>query len=84
MEVLYETSCRLCDEHKTDLGALQSIWTSVTNGFPDLDTYGKLELTKLFYEQYKLDRRTEFISKAKMDTTNQIHKHKLSEQKARE
>jgi hypothetical protein len=60
-EIIYESSCSLCDEHKTERGVLASIKKLVMEDFCELNNVDQLKLIISMYEQYKLDRRTEKI-----------------------
>jgi len=74
--------CEICDEHKSDLSTLCSMWKTIKESFTDVDDNGKIQIFKFFYEQFKLDQRTKYINDSKKSSIDQIQKYKQSNIKA--
>lgn len=72
-EIIYESKCELCEEHKTELGVLVSISKSIKEQFPNLSEENQLILVKSMYEQWKLDERTKMIQGFKTKNIKSIN-----------
>ena len=60
-EIVMMSSCEACEQHKSDLGTLIGIYNSIQDSFPTMEFVYQIELVKLMYEQFKLDKRTKII-----------------------
>jgi hypothetical protein len=72
-EIIYQSNCELCEEHKTELGVLVSITKSIKEQFPDLSEESQVILIKSMYEQWKLDERTRMIQGFKTKNIKSIN-----------
>ena len=77
------TTCDRCEKHLTDWGMFNDLIEQILGKkLTELDMFARLELLKVFYEQMKLDERTQFISNQKRQTTEQIQTYKKANIKA--
>lgn len=76
MEIEIPAQCVICDKHKSDLGVLLSIAESVGVNFQSFEPSLRVKLICTWFEQYKTDKRAEYINKAKRETSERIQKFK--------
>jgi hypothetical protein len=75
-EILISVSCGRCEAHRNELGILLSIKESIKNNFSDYNEDNQKDLIICWFNNHKLDERTEKIQQAKKETTAQIQKYK--------
>ena len=75
-QIVYESTCETCDTCKTNLGIISSMKKGIFNDgeLKDLSEQSKVELVKMEYEQFCLDKRTEMIQGFKKKNIENIHK----------
>lgn len=74
--IQYPTQCELCETHKSELGVLLSIKESIRKNFVEYSSAEHIQMIICWFNNYKLDERTRYISQQKKDTTAQIQKYK--------
>ncbi len=73
-EIVMTSNCELCETHKSDLSTLVGIYDSIQENFPTLECNYQIDLVKLMYEQFKLDKRTKMIQGFKQTNIKDIRK----------
>jgi len=73
-EITVKAQCYLCDEHKSELGILLSIKESVQTNFENWPVPQQMDLIIAWFEQYKLDKRTQMIQDFKKTNIKSINK----------
>ena len=77
-EIVYTSNCDRCEAHKTEWGTFNNLVEKIL-GKPlvTLENPERLKLFEIFYNNMKLDERTQFISNQKKETTAQIQSYKV-------
>ena len=73
-EIVYETSCNACDEHRTDLGILQSLDASVNKNFSHWLPEKRQDLVIMWFDKIKAKETTLLIQSFKKTNIKEINK----------
>lgn len=73
-EIEIREVCGTCEEHKTELGILVTTKESVEKNFANYSQEQQMQLIIAWFEQYKLDQRTEMIQGFKQKNIKSINR----------
>jgi hypothetical protein len=73
-EVVYETECRMCEAHKTDVAVLKSLVESVEKNFPAWPPDKRCDLVIIWFEKLWKEEMALQIQRDKKDNMKSFRK----------
>jgi hypothetical protein len=74
-EIIYKSDCQMCEQHTTEKGIWESIKKSIEDSFCVYSEENKVRIMIAWFEQTKLDERTQMIQGFKKTNIKEINKN---------